>query len=46
LVEYEGKTEKTWTRDDIKLPEGWLWTPGEPWKVDKNRGVDDDGNTA
>ncbi|XP_064383023.1 myoferlin-like isoform X2 [Halichondria panicea] len=43
LVEYEGKNEKQLTRDDIKLPEGWLWKEEQPWAVDINRGVDEHG---
>ena len=42
-MEYEGKTEKPLTRDDIKLPDGWLWKEGQRWTVDMNRAVDDQG---
>ena len=42
-MEYEGKTEKQLTRDDIKLPEGWLWKEGQRWTVDMNRAVDEQG---
>ena len=43
LVEYEGKTEKQLTKDEIKLPDGWLWKAGLAWTVDMNRGVDEEG---
>jgi len=44
LKEYDDKKEKELTRDDIAVPEGWLWK--EDWKVDGNRAVDDDGETC
>ena len=40
-MEFDGKTEKEMTRDDIKAPEGWLWKTD--WAIDKNRAVDEDG---
>jgi len=40
-VEFDGKTEKELTRDDIKAPEGWLWKTD--WAIDKNRAVDEEG---
>ena len=41
LIEYDDKKEKVLTRDDIDVPEGWLWK-GD-WGVDRNRAVDDEG---
>lgn len=43
LVEYKDKTEIPMKRDDIKVPEGWLWKEGMPWSADMNRGVDEEG---
>lgn len=40
-MEFDGKTEKELTRDDIKAPEGWLWKTD--WAIDKNRAVDEEG---
>ena len=41
LVEYDGKSEKELTRDDIKAPDGWIWKTD--WTVDSNRAVDEEG---
>ena len=43
-MEFDGKTEKELTRDDIKAPEGWLWKTD--WAIDKNRAVDEEGVCA
>ena len=42
LVEYDSKDKpKTLGRDDIKIPDGWLWQ-GD-WTIDKSRAVDEHG---
>lgn len=41
LIEYGDKKEKVLGRDDISVPEGWLWK--EEWSIDHNRAVDSDG---
>lgn len=40
-MEYDGKSEKELTRDDIKAPDGWIWKTD--WTVDSNRAVDEEG---
>ena len=40
-MEYEGKKERSLTRDEIKCPEGWVWK--EAWAKDMNRAVDEEG---
>lgn len=37
----DGKEEKELKRDDIKCPEGWLWS--STWSLDRNRAVDEEG---
>ena len=40
---HDGKEEKELTRDQMEVPEGWLWKDDLPWKVDMGRAVDDQG---